>query len=210
MIVQDVADRVFQQFGDDAEVQINIVDVERWINDAVKHISVANDLMQATGLLSSVAGTNTYNFPSDMLSLNSMYYDDVRLKYMKRSEYDEYVNASDPSEVQSGTPLLYTRWGTQFLLYPRPDTAITDGIKLLYIQRQPDVTDSSDTVPLPVEYHPEIVKYCLQQAYQTDEDWDAATQMSDQFTDGIDRLKEQQTFQDRQAYPTLTVLSDDW
>lgn len=210
MIVSDVVTRVLRQFGDEAGVQVEEADIIRWINDAVDHISVANDLMQATGTLSSVAGTNTYNFPSDMLAMSSMYYNSVRLKYLKKQEYDEYINASDPTEIQSGTPLIYTRWGTQFTLYPRPDTAVVNGIKLLYIQRQPDVDDASDTLPLPEEYHPEIVKYCLQQAYQTDEDWDAAGQMADQFQDGVDRLKEVETLTDRQTYPVLTVLQDDW
>jgi hypothetical protein len=54
-----------------------------------------------------------------------------------------------------------------------------------------------------------IVEYCLQQAYQTDEDWDAAGQMKGQFDDGMARLKQLNNAADTEFYPVITVLPDD-
>jgi hypothetical protein len=207
MIVSDVITRVTRQFGDEANVQIDNADIIRWINDSVRDFSVQNDLTQATGTINSVVDQNSYTFPADLLSMRSIYYDSQKLQFYKRTEYDEYINKVDPLEEQSGTPILYTRWGTEFLLYPKPDSI--KQIKMRYLQRPTEVTVEGDTVPLPLEYHNRVVEYCLQQAYQTDEDWDASTQMSSQLSDGLTRLKEQETFQDKEFYPGITVLADD-
>ena len=209
MIVSDVTTRVLRQFGDEASVQINGEDIIRWINDAVKKISVKNNLSQATGVISSVVDDNTYPFPADMIAVQTLYYDGLRMKFMKKQEYDEYVNSCDPKEEQRGTPWLWTRWGTNFRLYPKPDTAIVDGIRLEYIQRQPDITAPEDTIPLPLDYHTEVVNYCLQQAYQTDEDWDAASVMKDEWTEGVDGLRDLEVNKEIETYPVLTVLADD-
>lgn len=207
MIVSDVVKRVQRQFGDEASVQIDDTDIMRYINDVVKEIAVQNDLMQATGTMPSVIGQTIYPFPSDYLSMRSLYYNNMKVKPLKRTEYDEYIISSDPDETQTGTPFIYTRWGTNFFLYPKPDSVKT--IKLFYQQRPVEVTALTDTIPLPTEYHLRVVEYCLQQAYQTDEDWDAATQMSAQFSDGMTRLKEQESFSDKEFYPVITVLQDD-
>lgn len=207
MIVSDVITRVQRQFGDEASVQIDESDIIRYINDACREIVLQNDMLQATGTMDSVAGTNSYNFPSDMISVRSIYYDNKKLKAFKRTEYDEYINETDPDEDQTGIPWLFTRWGSQFLLYPRPDSV--QQIKLLYQQRPATVTAEGDTVPVPDEYFSRVVEYCLQQAYQTDEDWEAANQMNSQFSDGLARLKEHETIATTEFYPSITVLADD-
>lgn len=125
MIVSDIVTRVQRQFGDEASVQVTSDDVIRWINDAQKEIAVQNDLMQATGTAASVIGTNAYNFPADMLSLNKLFYNNSKLRYLARGEYDSYVNPQDPNEVNTGDPLVYTRWGNQYTVYPRPSAVGT-------------------------------------------------------------------------------------
>ena len=209
MIVQDVIDRVLKQFGDEASVQITQTDIIRWINDGTKEIAIKNNLLQTTALQNVTAGTNTYNFPSDMLAMQAMYYDKLKIAFMKRSEYDVYVNANDPQEVQTGVPYMWTRWGTQFTLYPKPSSDLTNGIKILYIQVPGDVSLPADTLSFSNQYHNRIVEYVLQQCYETDEDWDASTQKQAQFNDGLDTLKAKEEFVERETYPTITVLMDD-
>ena len=207
MLVSDVVVRVQRQFGDEASVQINEEDIIRYINDACREIAVQNDLTPATGTMNSVVGTSIYAFPSDLISVRTIYYDNHKLRFFKRTEYDEYVNETDPDEDQSGTPFLFTRWGSNFQLYPKPDSV--QEIKLQYLQRPTQVTAAVDLLPLPDEYFSRIVEYCLQQAYQTDEDWEAATQMSGQFEDGLMKLKEHETIATTEYYPSITVLPDD-
>lgn len=207
MNVSDVLLRVQRQFGDEASVQVSDEDVMRWINDAQKEICVQNDLMQTTGTAVSIIGTNEYTFPTDMLGLNKLFYNNKKLKYLSREEYDEFVNPQDPNEVATGDPIVYTRWGLKYLVYPRPSAVGT--FKLFYTMRPPDVIAVGNGLSLPLEYHMRVVEYCLRQAYEMDEDWDAAAAKATQFDSGLSILKESANSLDREFYPTITVLSDD-
>lgn len=207
MIVSDVVTRVQRQFGDEASVQIDSGDIIRYINDACREIAFQNDLTQATGTMNSVIGTTSYNFPSDLMVVRTIYFDNLRLDYYPKADYDNYINEVDPQETVAGTPTLFTRWANSFILYPKPDAVKV--IKLLYLQVPTQVTVVGDTLPIADLYFSRIVEYCLQQAYQTDEDWEAATQMSGQFSDGLMRLKEHETVTSIEYFPSITVLPDD-
>lgn len=207
MKVSDVTVRVQHQFGDEASVQISEADIIRYINDACREIAVQQELTPATATQNSVISQTIYALPSDMISIRTIYYDNKKLKFFKRTEYDEYINEHDPNEEQSGTPWLWTRWGSNFQIYPKPDTIET--IKLLYLQRPIQVDEATDDIPLPDEYFSRVVEYCLKQAYQTDEDWEAAGQMDGQFQDGLMRLKEHETIATTEYYPSITTLPED-
>lgn len=207
MIVSDVVTRVQRQFGDEASVQINSDDVIRYINDAAKEIAVQNDLGAAVATQASVVSQNLYSGPADALAIRSIYYDNLKLDFYNRQEYDAYVNANDPNELSVGTPILYTRHVNDLLLYPKPESV--KNIKIWYFQRPVEVALTTDTLPFAAEYHLRIVEYCLQQAYQTDEDWDAADRMAGQFTDGMTRLKQLENADDEEFYPVITVLPED-
>lgn len=207
MNVQDVIDRVQRQFGDESSVQVTQADVIRWINDAQRDMAVQNDLMQAEGTTVTGVGQTEYPFPLDMLGMNKIFYNNKKLKYLSRQEYDEYVNTQDPGETFTGDPIVYTRWANKFLVYPRPSAVGT--LKMLYLQRPADVAAPADVLSLAVEYHNAIVKYCLQQAYEMDEDWDAAAAKATQVDSGLSVLKENENSKGREYYPTISVLSDD-
>lgn len=208
MNVDDIVLRVQRQFGDESSVQIDESDIIRWINDAQNDIAVQNELMQATGTLASIADQNEYQFPLDMLAMRSLYYNGLRLKYLPRQEWDEYINKADPTEIQSGTPEFYSRWGGWFIVYPKPNAAVASSFKLLYHKR-PNNVITGGVLSLPLEYHTRIVEYCLQKAYETDEDWDAAAAKATQFDAGLSILKENAQNPDKQYYPTVTTLPDD-
>lgn len=207
MIVSDVVTRVQRQFGDEASVQIDSNDIIRWINDCAKEIALQNDLTQATANQNTVANQAIYTAPADMLAIRSVYYDNKKLDFLESTEYDAYINKMDPNQISSGTPVVYTRSVYDLLLYPTPDSVKV--LKIWYFQRPAEVVATTDSLPFPVEYHLRIVEYCLQQAYQTDEDWDAAGQMAGQFNDGMTRLKQLTDNSGTEFYPTITVLPDD-
>lgn len=208
MLVSDVVVRVLRQFGDEASVQIEELDIIRYINDGIREIVTQNDIGQTTGTINSVIDDYEYDVPADLMSMRTLYYDNERLKFLSKAEFDEYIIAQDPNQTQSGTPFLWTKWAGQFILYPKPDAVKV--IKLQYLRKPTEVFLATDELPVASEYYNRVVEYCLQQAYQTDEDWDAATQMNSQFSDGLTRLKQQETFSDsNQFYPVITVLSED-
>jgi len=207
MIVSDVVTRVQRQFGDEASVQISSDDIIRWINDCAKDLAVNNDLGQASAIQASQIGIEIYTVPADSFAIRSVYYNQRKLDFYTRQEYDAYINANDPTESASGTPILYTRHVNDLLLYPVPNEV--QNIKIWYFQRPTPVALTTDTLPFSEEYHNRIVEYCLMKAYQTDEDWDSASQMQNQFDDGVTRLKQLEDADDQEFYPSITVLPED-
>jgi hypothetical protein len=207
--VQDVIDRVLRKFGDEASVQITPADIIRFINDGQKEIAYKNEVLQAIGTMDIVAGVNSYPIPSNLLTLRTMYYDGSRVQFMEKTAYDEYVNSSDPKATSTGFPLVYTRWANLFYLYPVPSNSLAGGLKLEFTQRPADVVGSADALSLPLEYHNAIVDYCMAQAYETDEAWDAAAYKGKQWQDSVNELS-QATDIDVEYYPTITVLPEDY
>lgn len=207
MIVSDVVTRVQRQFGDEASVQIDEADIIRWINDCAKDLAVQNDLGQAVATQPSQIGTEIYAVPDGCFAIRSIYYNQRKLDFYTRQEYDAYVNINDPEELATGTPILYTRFVDDLLLYPKPDTV--ENIKIWYFKRPDPVTTSTDTLPFAEEYHSRFVEYCLQQAYQTDEDWDAAERMRGQLEDNMAKLKQLEDSDEEEFYPSITVLPED-
>lgn len=210
MNVTDVVNRVLRKFGDEASVQITQDDIIRFINDGQKEIAFKNEILQAVGTMSVVGGQADYSFPADLLTLNTMYYDNQIVKFMKGTDYDNFIRDTDPQTTNSGKPLVYTRWASSFTLYPKPSEDLADGLKIRYTRRPTDVTSLTDELSLPLEYHSVLVDYCLQQAYETDENVEMTAMKSQQVQTGIDELKELETFKDREMFPTVSVLPEDW
>lgn len=208
MLVSEVVTRVLRQFGDEASVQIEEADVIRYINDGIREIATQNDIGQNTGTLNSIIDEDEYAVPADLMAMRTLYYDSLRLKHLTKVEFDVYINTDDPLQTSRGTPLYWTKWASQFILYPKPDAVKV--IKLQYLRKPTEVTVVGDALPVASEYYNRVVEYCLQQAYQTDEDWEAAGQMNSQFNDGLTRAKQQEVFSESiETYPTITVLPED-
>lgn len=208
MLVSEVVTRVLHQFGDEASVQVTEEDIIRYINDGLREIWVQNDIGQTTATMNSIINEDEYNQPDETMALRSVFYDNQKLKFISKKLFDDYIITSDPNQTQVGTPMMWTRWASQLILYPKPDSVKT--IKIQYLRKPTTLTAVTDIIPLDSEYWNALVTFCLKQAYQTDEDWDAASQMDGQFQDGLTRLKQQETFADSvESYPTITVLEED-
>lgn len=208
MLVSEVVTRVLRQFGDEASVQIEEADIIRYINDGVREIVTQNDIGQTTGTINSAVDVSEYTIPADLMAMRTLYYDSLRLKHLTKAEFDIYINSDDPLQTSRGTPLYWTKWANQFILYPKPDAIKV--VKLQYLRKPTEVVAVGDALPVASEYYNRVVEYCLQQAYQTDEDWEAAGQMNSQFNDGLTRAKQQEVFSESvETYPTITVLPED-
>src|ERR1044072_206544 len=216
MNVQDVVTRVRRTFGDEAAVQVTDADIIRWINDGQVEVVKANDqALQKTDLLDLVAGTSQYAAPTDMLILRSLRFKmpDMTsfstLKYRNMQQFDEALDGWDGSLYGTGKPFLYTMYEGQIILFPTPDTSVTDGLKVLYNQRPTDVDDVADTLALPLIYHNTIFKYCMWQASLLDEDHEPAMMYRTDYQTDMDLLVSRETRDPVATYSTITVLAED-
>jgi hypothetical protein len=94
------------------------------------------------------------------------------------------------------------------MVYPKPDANLAGGIEIYYTRQPAVVSALSDIPEVPVMYHNRIVEYVLAQAYELDEDWQAAQVKQQQFRTGVDKLKDQTDWAVRDAYPSITSVSE--
>lgn len=208
MNVQDILTRVQRNFGDTANVQIDQTDILRWINDAQREIVLANQLLQSVATSTTVAGTNTYTIPADLLTLRSIKHGGIKLRALSLTEAEQYIpNFDDTSNYPSDVPTHFWIWANQLTLYPNPSTANKE-LKIYYTRQPVAVVLLADIPELPVQYHNRLVEYCLQQAYELDENWAAADAKKTQFTTGVNNTKDNVDWAERDFYPSITSTDD--
>lgn len=216
MIVSDILTRVKRQFGDESGVQVTDADVIRWINDGQRQIVMSNEgLLETTTTSNSVADQQSYTLPSNLLIFKSASFKGtgqvsyVQLRGMSFNEFQKHIDSWDGDTTQVGTPVVYTIYAGNLILYPIPETSITSAIKIYYTRKPTDVDTSDDTPDLPTLYHETLVKYCLQQAYEMDEDWEASTSKSTELAADLSLLRGREDWKQQDTYPTITVLTED-
>jgi len=216
MNVQDIVTRIRRTFGDEAAVQVTNDDIIRWINDAQVEIVKHNDgALQKSDLIDLVATQSTYVMPADLLLIRSLRYkfSDMlsfrALKYKNMQEFDDSIDGWDGSAYNNGNPQFFTMYEGKVILFPTPEYSVADGLKVLYNQKPTDVVTVADNLALPLIYHNTVVKYCLWQASQLDEDHEPAQMYRADFQGDMNLLKTRETTEATATYPTITVLADD-
>lgn len=204
LTVQAILTRVQRAFGDSAGVQIDQTDIIRWINDAQREIVMKNQLLQAIGTTAVVAGQTGYSLPADLLTLRSIKVDGNKLRPLTLSEAETAIPDFDSTaNYPSGTPTHFWIWANSFTVYPAP-TSVNLQFKIYYTRQPADIANLVDTPELPVQYHNRIVEYCLQQAYELDENWAASQAKAQQFDQGVNQLKDNIDWAERDFYPSIT------
>lgn len=211
--MQEVVTRVKRQFGDEAGVQISDLDIIRWINDAQEEIGRTNQgLMETTGSADIVANQAEYDMPADFSVLRSLRYKGFRLKAMTLAEFNEYLDGyavATGGPYGPGTPEVFTVWENKITLFPTPNETITAGLSVFYIKHPASVANLADDLSLPIKYHNTIVTYCLQQAYELDEDFQKAQLKEGKFNKDLMQLNDNNKWVSQEYYPRITTLPED-
>lgn len=218
MNLSDVMIRVKRQFGDEAGIQVTEDDITRWANDAQRDIVMRNEsILQTTRTANSVASQQFYDFPDDLLVLRSIHYKRTdgdlafyKLKGMSYTEFDEYIDGWEGTAYGPAWPICYTTYSNQIAMFPIPVNDGTDNIKIIYSREPTELVDSTDELDLPVPYHNSVVEYCLQKAYQLDEDWNAANILAAQYNTSVNLNKERENWGNHEVYPRISTQLDDY
>ena len=208
--VSDILTAVKRQFGDEAAIQITDDDIVRWVNDAQLEILSTNKLFKAKATTDLVSGTYEYTFPAvPILDVQAIWVDSVKVEYRTFQEWEEYVNKEDPYKTSQGAPKIWTEWAGSFIFWPTPNSNSTNGIAIYYTKGPAPIEDIGDLLTVPDLYYNRVVEYCMAQAYELDEDYQASTMKLTQFNEGVSLLAndENNTYVD--VYPRITVLPED-
>lgn len=217
LTVLDVKTRVKRKFGDESGVQLNDADIIRMINDAQRKIASRNDsILEKSATADTAAGVQEYSFPADMLKLKGLSYKgtgETAYRPMRGmqslTEMNMYIDGWDADTSSRGVPGVFAVHAGKFLVYPIPQDTIVAAFKVYYCRKPTDMVSDSDVLDLPELYHTIVVDSVLQDAYEMDEDWNAAAAKSAQTNQDIDRLKDSDEWLKRDTYPIITVRPED-
>ena len=209
-LVSEVMTAVKRQFGDESGVQLENADVIRWVNDAQDVIVAKNKVLKAKSTTAAVAGQAAYTFPSDNIhQIESIHYDSNRIPNMSFPEAEEYIFSADPEQVAFGNPVLWYEWAGTFTFWPAPDD--TKNIDLYYTKRPTRVTTGTNLLSLPDKYYQDVVRYCMQNAYEMDEDMANSQAKGQQFDASLNEKSEEERTAQNMTYDVITVIDNyDW
>lgn len=211
--MQEVVTRVKRTFGDEAGVQISDDDIIRWINDAQEEVARNNEgLMETTGSADTVQDQMEYDMPSDFSVLRSLKYRGYRLKPLSMAEFNEYIDgysAPTGAPYGPGIPAFFTVWENKITLFPKPNESVEGGLTILYIKHPALVATLADELALPLKYHNSVVTYCLQQAYELDEDYQKSQMKESKFESDMMKLNDNNKWISQEYYPRITTLPED-
>lgn len=165
--------------------------------------------METTGTTNAVINQTEYDFPSDLSVFRSMTYKGFRLKQMSFQEFSTYLDGySSTPGYGSGIPSVFMTWNNKITVSPAPNESVTNGFTLYYMRHCVQVTTVADTPEVPVQYHKAIVDYCLQQAYELDEDENKYNLKKVDFEQKTMKLNDRNKVT-QEFYPRITVLEGD-
>lgn len=206
--VQNVADYVKRQFGDESGVQITDQDIIRWVNAGQYEIFRRNEPVKSLGSADIVVGQHTYTFPPDVLKVQSILVNGVPVSPRSYQDAEEYILDNDPNRIQTGQPQMWWEWGGSFTLWPTPDADSVGGITIRYIKAPTSVDALTDVLAVPDTLFNRLVEFVMGQAYELDENWAAADNKAAQFSQNLDSQAGDHNTQFN-TYPVITVLEED-
>lgn len=209
--VNDVIIAVKRQFGDESGQQITDSDISAWVSDAQREIVINNpEVNQAVVQFSVVAGQSTYpvlsNVP-DMLVIHSLHFDGQLLENMSFVKAQEYIIRSKDTS-SSSTPQFWYEWAGVINFWPKPSTALTNGVTIFYSKAPAEITSTGVVLSVPDSYFKSVVDFCMTQAYEMDDNAQMAQAKATQFETSMQKQANRQRSQDN-YYPTITLLPGD-
>jgi len=202
-VAKDVIDYVKTQFGDEADIQITDAHIIRWINAGQREIIQKNTTINEVKVSTAVvSGQGEYNLPStfaDMLLVNSLLYDGA---LVEKTDFNSAMNLVSSTPSATGAPSVWWVKANTLNLYPVPDVDIASGLTLYYTKSPTAISNTGDALSVPDNYFNALVQYVIKQAYELDENFQAAAAKQSEFVDEINS-QQNQTSDHGNSFPVI-------
>jgi hypothetical protein len=210
--VQNVADSVKRQFGDESGVEVQDQDIIRWVNDAQYEISIKNPEVNAGIVTVNVTANQTLypllaNVP-DMLVIHSIHFQGEYLNNLTFLEAQQTIIRSDDTQTDSKPDFWYEYAGT-VNLWPKPNTSVPAGLTIMYSKAPELITVLGQTLSVPDSYFKAVVDFCLTQAHEMDDNFQASNVKQQQFETAL-QVQANRTHAQDGMYPTIIMLPEDY
>lgn len=207
MITSEIVNAVQRQFGDESGAQITQSDIIRWINSGQRDINRKIHVLQDHRETSITAELNSYDLPSNYLSMVRVTFDNRKLDLIRLEDLDLRTTEIDSSP--SGTPISYYLWDRKLYLYPPPNASGSSNLDIWYARLPVDVETLADTPDLPEEMHEDLIRYCMIQARELDSDLEGKQQAQSDYSESLEQAKHETTESPLDSYPAVRCLPGD-
>jgi len=129
-----------------------------------------NDVVSVVGLIqaidtsiTTVASTQSYSYPSNVIRIRRVQYDGRPTKLISLREFE----TRQPTGVAAtGTPFEHVLWADKIIFYPTPNAAET---VTLYVEKQQSaITSGSSTVDIPEVFHSAVADAVISMMFDKD------------------------------------------
>ncbi len=208
MTLGEIITAVQRQFGDTAGVQIFESDVIRWANHAAIDIARETGCIQDHKEASSVGLDGSYTLPDDFLQMRRVTYDGRTLRPTTLETADNVWPDREVSN-DSGTPQSYYIWSNILYLYPAPQSSGAGNLDIYYIRTPAVMDDPTDTSEIPLQYHEQIIRYCLSRAKELDEEPQEASLILQEYKGSVAQSRHDSQDQQKDSYPSVRLCPGD-
>jgi len=199
----DVVRQVQRIFGDTYEVQIQVSDIKDWANEAMTIIVRQAETNQNTQKFDYGPTSTGVALPTQFIGEKRVTFNGIPLDKTTIGELD---NLGSPPETNSGTPTHFYIWGNTLYLWPLPPTLVTQGLQLWYIEAPARLDDLNIPLPIPLVFHPDVVRMCLVRARELNEDYEQARVLQAEVDQNLGKIRYDQEARPRETFP---VVRDD-
>lgn len=209
--VQNVADSVKRQFGDESGVEVQDSDIIRWVNDAQYEIVTKNPEVNAGMVTVNVTSGQTLyplltNVP-DMLVIHSIHYKGEYLNNLSFLEAQQTIIRSEDTET--GDPKFWYEYAGNVNLWPKPTSSVTAGLTIFYSKAPTLITTLGQTLSVSDSYFKAVIDFCLTQAHEMDDNFQASNVKQQQFETAL-QVQANRTHAQDAFYPTIIMLPEDY
>lgn len=212
--VNDVFEYVKVQFGDEAGIQLGIQNVIKWINVAQREIvqsnTTINEFVAKTAIVANQAEYPVATDPAfkDILNIHTVFYDGAPLQSLSFNEAIEYI-ITGKENASAGTPTIWYIKAGVINLWPSPSQAIANGLTI-YANKAPTlVSGTGDILSVPDNYYSAVLQNVMAQAYEMDENFQAAGIKAQQFEKSVGQ-QANQTTNNQSDFHTIQLDPEDY
>lgn len=195
---QDVVDYVLRQLGDESSVQFTESDVIRWINAAQRDIIHSNkELNQVEATVNLLAGQRRYPVLSSLPDIMRIHSIEMNGRLLPHHTLEEVQDGDIPVSH------YWYQFGGVLYIAPAPDVDVNEGLILRYTRAPNRITDTTEMLGIPDSYYKALIDYCMKEAYEQDENFEASQMKSSQFNQFIETHRYSTTVETGRDYPTI-------
>lgn len=184
----------------------------RWLNEADTIFSTELEPYEASTTFNIVAGKAQYTMPTNITRIKAVYVNGNLIDEIDIKQQAVYDNSGTQSlaVTASGVSAWWRQFGQYILIFPTPESSLTNGCKVIYYGTSPNISFASTTASsqLPINYHDAAPLYAAYKGKLKQQEYEKASALLRLFQARVTDAKRQWHPRNRASLPTVRDEDD--